>query len=270
MRFMRHTGVFMQQTQLYLFASGVLESQKHYFTLGRGKGEPFNVPVPFYLVRHAQGTVLLDTGNSEKICSHPREHWGDAVDAYYPRMKHSEYVVSQLATLGVRPEEITHILLSHMHLDHAGGIHSFPSARILVQKKEYAWAFDAENTQKNAYINDDLTQNKPEQWQQIEGELDLFGDGSVCAFPTPGHTPGHQSFLIRLPHEGARILTGDACYTTENLVDDIPPGLVWNAEASQKSMQNIRHLAETSKAEIIVGHDPEAWSHCKHAPDFYC
>lgn len=259
----------MTQTKLYLMSSGVLESEKQYFTSGRGQGQAFNVPVPFFYIEHAEGKVLLDTGNSVKVCDNPRAHWGSAVEAYYPRMRPSEYVVSQLAALGTAPEDVTHIVLSHLHLDHAGGIRSFPHARIIAQQSEYDWAFSPENTQKGAYIHDDLTGNRTGQWQCIDGALDLFGDGAVCAFPTPGHTPGHQSFLVRLASGRNFVLTSDACYTTENLEDDIPPGLVWDAALSRKSMQAIRQCARDNDATIIVGHDPQAWLACRHSPDFY-
>ncbi|WP_028535225.1 N-acyl homoserine lactonase family protein [Paludibacterium yongneupense] len=259
----------MSQTRLYFLSSGVLESEKHYFTLNRGQGEAFTVPVPFFFVEHDGARVLLDTGNSIKVCANPREHWGSAVDAYYPRMGPSDYVVNQLAALGCAPEAVTHIVLSHLHLDHAGGIKSFPGARLVVQQREYDWAFSEANTQHGAYIQADLTGIAARQWLCIDGEFDLFGDGSVCAFPTPGHTPGHQSFLIRLASGKRFVLTGDACYTTENLEEDIPPGLVWDAETSRASMQAIRRIARENGAEVIVGHDPVAWGAWRHAPAFY-
>lgn len=259
----------MSSTKIYLFSSGVLVSEKQYFTLGRGQGVPFNVPVPFYYLEHENGKkILFDTGNSLKVSHNPRAHWGDIIDIYYPKMQKSEYVTNQLARLGIGPEEITHIVLSHLHLDHAGGISSFPNAQIFVQKSEYDWAFSIKNTQKNAYITDDLIHNKPEQWQLIDGDFDLFGDGIICTFPTPGHTPGHQSGLIRLTG-GNLLLTCDACYTTENLRDSIPPGLVWDAELSKNSLRKIKEIAESNHATIFVGHDPDAWAKVKHSPEFY-
>ena len=259
----------MVKPKLYFFSAGILESQKQYFTLNRGIGEKFDVPVPFFLLDHPKGKVLLDTGNSLKICRNPREHWGNAVDAYYPNMLESQYVVNQLAGLGIMPEEISHIVLSHLHLDHAGGISSFPNAKLIVQKAEYEWAFNPDNTQIGAYIMDDLVHNSPEQWQLITGDFDLFGDGCLCTFPTFGHTPGHQSYLVRLASGLNFILTSDACYTSENLRDNVPPGLVWNAELSQASMAKIQDTARQNNAHIVVGHDPLAWLIYRKTPDYY-
>ena len=259
----------MPSTKMYLFSSGILESEKQFFTSGRGEGECFNVPVPFYYIAHQNGQrILFDTGNSIKVCHDPRAHWGDIVNIYYPRMQESEYATNQLASLGVLPEEITHIVLSHLHLDHAGAVSSFPNAKIYVQKSEYYWAFNINNTQKSAYIKEDLIHNRPEQWQLVEGELDLFGDGVICTFPTPGHTPGHQSGLIRLTG-GNLVLTSDACYTNENLRDNVLPGLLWDAALSLQSLKKIKNIARSNQATIFVGHDPDAWAKVKHSPDFY-
>jgi len=259
----------MSLIKLYFLSCGVLESEKHYFTLGRGQGEAFHVPVPFFYVDHPHGKVLLDTGNAQRVSVDPHAHWGAAAQAYFPRMRPADFAVNQLATLGVAPEAITHVVLSHLHLDHAGAIGAFPNARLIVQGAEYDWAFSAENTQKGAYIQADLAAPRAGQWQRIDGALDLFGDGSICAFPTPGHTPGHQSFLVRLASGERFVLAGDACYTTENLDEDIPPGLVWDEVASRASLNAIRLQARNEGARVIVGHDPDAWRACRLAPGFY-
>ncbi|MGR8998261.1 MAG: MBL fold metallo-hydrolase, partial [Gammaproteobacteria bacterium] len=91
--------------------------------MGRGIGQPFTVPVPFFLIEHPRGKVLFDTGNALAVAVDKVKHWGQAIiDAYDPIMTVDDYVVNQLQRIGIDADEITHVVLSHLHLDHAGGV----------------------------------------------------------------------------------------------------------------------------------------------------
>ncbi len=258
-------------TKLYFFECGTLKSQKHLFTLNKDVGKPFEVPVPFFLIQHNGKNILFDTGNALEVSQDAQKHWGDVISVYYPVMDEKQYVVNQLQELGIKPEEIDYVILSHLHLDHAGGVGCFPNAKYIVHKKEREWAFSLECTQKTAYITKDIDKNID--WLELENEFeeeyDLFDDGAVQIYPTFGHTPGHISVLVQLQNSKSMFLTSDSCYTEENLNDNIPPGLVWDSEASIKTMNLIRKLQDEKNVEIIAGHDPLAWKRFKKAPQYY-
>jgi glyoxylase-like metal-dependent hydrolase (beta-lactamase superfamily II) len=93
----------------------------------------------------------------------------------------------------------------------------------------------------------------------LDGEHDVFGDGTVVLFPTYGHTPGHQSLLVELPRTGPVILTGDACYWREHLEAERVPGVVWNPTLAMHSIKRLKTLARLLRARIFPGHDPEFW-----------
>lgn len=257
-------------TKLYFFECGKLKSQKHFFTLNKGIGKPFDVPVPFFLIQHNGKNILFDSGNALEAAINPKEHWGEATNAYYPQMEENEYVVNQLKNiLNIQPEEIDYLILSHLHLDHAGGVGAFPNATYVVHQKEFDWAFNPKCTQKSAYIMKDI--DKKIEWLKLNNEFsipyDLLGDGAVKIYLTAGHTPGHMSVQVNLKNSSV-FLTADSCYTEENLNDNVPPGLVWNEEESIKTLAFIKKMQAENNT-IVVGHDPEAWRSFKKAPEFY-
>ncbi|MFZ7102536.1 MAG: N-acyl homoserine lactonase family protein [Peptococcaceae bacterium] len=256
--------------KLYGFESGVLKSQKQYFTAGRGVGQPFNVPVPFFLIEHPGGYVLFDTGNALEVTQDKHKHWGDAVAAYDPVMTEEQWVVNAIKKIGVGPEDIKYVILSHLHLDHAGGVGHFPNAKYIVQREELHFAYVPDYYMKSAYIRADF--DKDVNWFILEGwqdhKFDVFGDGKLIIYFTPGHTPGHQSLLINLEKTGPVFLSADSCYTTENLNEDCLSGLVTLPRQAVQSVRTMRNLRDQG-VKIITGHDPEAWKEFKQAPAFY-
>ncbi|MFM8330579.1 MAG: N-acyl homoserine lactonase family protein [Candidatus Methylumidiphilus sp.] len=257
--------------KLYFFACGTLESQKHLFTAGRGIGQPFTVPVPFFLIDHPKGKVLFDTGNALPVATDPHGHWGNAAKAYYPNMAEGDYILNQLQAIGVNAEDIAYVILSHLHLDHAGGVGAFPNAQYIVQRAELHWAYVPDFYQKGAYIRADF--DRDVEWMILEGrdddDYDVFGDGTIRIWFTPGHTPGHQSILVKLPESGAFLLTGDSCYTEEILNEEVLPGLVWSPSEALRSIKRLRAARDNWGVKVVTGHDPVAWANFNKAPEYY-
>lgn len=257
--------------RLYMFEAGTLKSQKQFFTLNQGFGDFFEVPVPFCLIDHPRGKVLFDTGNALEVVNNKHEHWGGVVAAYDPVMTEEQWCVNAIKKVGCAPEEIKYVILSHLHLDHAGGVGHFPNARYVVQRDELHFAYVPDPYMKGAYIRKDF--DKDVDWMILEGwrddRFDLFGDGTIEIWFTPGHTPGHQSMLVNLQNSGPMFFAADSCYTQANLVEGVLPGLMWSAGETVKSVQRMRYLQETLGVQIITGHDPESWKSVKQAPEYY-
>ena len=255
----------------YLCEAGILKSFKQYFTFGVDIGKPFDVPVPFVFIDHPKGKVLFDTGNALETVNNKQEHWGAILAAYDVVMSKEQWCVNAVRALGYKPEDITHVILSHLHLDHAGGVGQFPNAQYIVQKAELHYAYVPDSFMRGAYIRKDF--DRPVNWFFLNGweddPFDLFGDGSIVTCFTPGHTPGHQSLMLSLPKSGKIFLTADACYTMENLEKNILPGLAWNFGECERTMQRIRHLRDETGATVLVSHDPAAWQTYKIFPLFY-
>jgi len=257
--------------QLYFFECGTLKCEKHLITMNRGIGEPFEIPVPFFLIKHPKANILFDLGNALPVAKNPEQHWGDVVNAYFPVMTEEQYVVNQLKNVGVKPEDIDYVVLSHLHLDHAGAVGEFPNATYIAQREELKWAYVHDFYQKGAYIRADF--DRDVKWLLLDGEADdgydILGDGTVTICFTPGHTPGHQSLVVRLENSGTFFLAADACYTEETLNEDVLPGLVWSPPHTVKSIQKMRYAQNTLGTTIITGHDPDTWPKYRLAPEFY-
>ena len=257
--------------KLYFFEGGTLKTQKQNITMGRGLLEPFEVPVPYFLVEHPEGYVLYDTGMALEVARDKHKHWGGVVAVYDPFMTEEQWVINQLQSVGVKPEDIKYVVLSHLHLDHAGGVGHFPNAMYFVQREELHFAYVPDFYMKGAYIRADF--DKEVNWYILEGwrddKFDIFGDGKLVIYFTPGHTPGHQALLVNLENDPPMFLTGDSCYTLENLNEDVLPGLVWSPTEATKNIRVMRYLQSQFGVNIVTGHDPTGWLEYKKSPEFY-
>jgi N-acyl homoserine lactone hydrolase len=247
--------------RLYALSCGSLEFDRSLFFPADAPGTPLIAPVESYLVVHPKGKLVFDTGISCDALADPAARLGKRVASLFAlRSRAGEDVVSQLGVLGLRPDDIQHVVNSHFHFDHCGCNASFPRARFLVQRAELAIA----RAERNRYNVKDW--DHPLDYQEIDGEHDVFGDGTVVVLPTPGHTAGHQSLWLR---EGDRslLLTGDACYTREHLEKTILPSNTFNAGQMTDSLNRMRGLRDRQGVELLYGHDAEQWRALPHAPN---
>ena len=218
------------------------------------------IPVPAYLVVHPKGTALFDTGLETALSSKDEATrnaaLGPAAGFALPIIEADEDVAGRLRAFGVDPDKIDYLINSHLHMDHCGGNAAIRNARLIIQKREWEAGGIPELVQENIYLSHqyDLGHDRLE----IDGEHDLFGDGSVVLVPTFGHTPGHQSLRVRLD-SGEVILTGDACYLRRTLEQLHLPSVVDDAEAMRAALLKLRTLRDAG-ARLIFGHDPEDWA----------
>jgi N-acyl homoserine lactone hydrolase len=210
-----------------------------------------------YLIHHRQGWLLWDTGVTDAIAAMP-----DGQAPADPRMTHwrrPKTLASQLEALGVKREDIRYVAISHTHPDHTGNVEQFPQAMLLVQKAEYEWPNPL-----------GVGRFKPEHpVTKLEGDHDVFGDGSLIIISTPGHTPGHQSLLVKLPNTGALVLSGDAVHFKSNWENRGVPSNNTDKDKTLASMQRIAEVLANEKAQLWINHDKAQRDSLKMAPEFY-
>jgi N-acyl homoserine lactone hydrolase len=210
-----------------------------------------------YLLKHAQGWLLWDTGVPDAIAAMPEGQ--KPADPKATHWYRSQTLVRQLEALGVQPADIRFIAVSHTHGDHIGNVELFPQAMLLVQKAEYDWP-GPNNTPRF---------NPAHPVMKLDGDQDVFGDGSVTILATPGHTPGHQSLLVKLPQTGTLVLSGDAVHFQANWDNRVVPSMNTDPEQTKASMERIAGILAQEKATLWINHDKAQRDRLKMAPEFY-
>jgi glyoxylase-like metal-dependent hydrolase (beta-lactamase superfamily II) len=228
-----------------------------------GEEGRIRVPVPSFLIDHPKGKVLFDSGMHPQTQSDPAARLGSITKVFDVEFRPGEEVASRLAALDVDAGRIRYLVNSHLHFDHTGGNATIPNARLVVQRREWAAGRDDDQIRRNFYDPKDY--DTGHDVLAVDGEHDLFGDGSVVCIPTYGHTPGHQSLRVELA-QGAVILTADACYLRHTLEELRLPSVVFDEERMLKSLRHLRALRDAG-ARIFYGHDPEFWRTVPQAPD---
>ena len=265
------TSKFNSDIKLYMFQTGTLKTKLKYIKMNQSN-QDFEIPVPWYLIKHPKGDVVIDGGNAIEVAINKHEHWGSVIDEYDPTMNKSENCVDQAKSVGTNILDVKYLIQTHLHLDHSGVIGRFPNAIHIVQRLEYDYAFNPDWFASPAYIRKDF--DKPNiKWKYLNDKktdfFDLYGDGSIKIIFTPGHSPGHQSILIKLPKSGNILLTIDAAYTVDHWENKCLPGLVTSSSQAGESVTKLRKIARENNALVVTGHDPYAWISFKKAPILY-
>jgi N-acyl homoserine lactone hydrolase len=224
--------------------------------------QPGSMADPCFLIHHPKGWLLWDTGFSDTFPSRP----GGAASTGTV-MYRSQPLISELKTLHLSPAEIAYVGFSHLHCDHSGNANLFLSSTWLLQRKELAFA-----TAKPTPFGVDpgtFSNYQKAKLHLLDGDYDVFGDGTVRILAAPGHTPGHQVLLVKLRQKGFVILSGDAFQLQQNRRERLVPAYNSSRAETLASMDRIEKLAKNLHATVIVQHSvedsallpafPEAW-----------
>ena len=263
---------------MYVFSSGPLTIAKSALQAGAPSTQ-VQVPVGFFVIKHPKGNFLFDTGNNDKIINDP-SYWGPMAQALQVVRTPDIAIDTQLKKIGLTPNDIKYVAVGHMHLDHGGNVCKFPNATLLVQKDEMKNAAWPEPGTAGPYIPGDVAclrngigealPNKGKM-DMLSGDLDVFGDKSVEIKRWPGHTPGSQMVVVRLPKTGTVVLTSDNVYFSENVTKNLLPdvSLAYLPTGILGAYEFIRMLQARENANFMTAHDldgPAAKAAKSHDP----
>ena len=248
--------------KLYVFDCGLLNLDSlEIFNLTEGESSVREMFVPCYLIEHENGRLLWDGGLPKAVAD---AEGPVAIDG--GTMVYKRWIVDQLADMDISPSDVTHVAYSHLHFDHAGAANYFVESNVVMQKKEWDSAFGGGSEFVDTTLFDGL---KGANISLIDGDYDVFGDGSVKLIYAPGHTPGHQVLLIALENTGQVLLSGDLYHTRANRSLRRAPTFNYDAEQTLKSMTKVEQLLSENGATLWIEHDKALADTLKMAPQYY-
>jgi glyoxylase-like metal-dependent hydrolase (beta-lactamase superfamily II) len=245
--------------RLYVLNCGTLiYNHPETYNLTRQEVKNTNMSVACYLVAHPRGALLFDTGLPDDALGRP---FNEAAMSGGPNPPSTAYFMlvtrtlkSQLTEIGFTPDKIAYLALSHFHGDHVGNLNDYVASTWLVQKTEY------DNPNYRALQNSTK--------RILQGDYDVFEDGTVVLKYTPGHTPGHQSLYVRLPKTGGIVLSGDLYhYPEERTLNRMPEREKTTGTAASRAA--LEAFMKEVKAELWIEHDISAYAKQRKSPEYY-
>jgi N-acyl homoserine lactone hydrolase len=202
-----------------------------------------------YVIRHGDKYMLWDTGLSDQIIGQP-------VDNAEQRMSLKRSVVDQLADIGVKPEQVGIVAISHFHADHTGQASHFPNAKLVIGQGDW----NALKTSAHPGLTD--PKEHLAHWLSGKGtvvpgggDVDIFHDGRVVMLSMPGHTPGHSALLVRLA-SGPVLLSGDQYHFTEAVKNRGVPSFNTDRADTLASHDRFDRIAANLRAKVVIQHEP--------------
>lgn len=257
------TGASVER--LYALDGGLATApDKSVYSPGHEEGEPVALSCNCYLIRRAGEWILWDTGIEDALFRRS----GGKVIAHGIRGIVSRPLVQQLHELGIGPGDIGTVILSHGHFDHIGNCALFPHATFYLQEVEHR-AMTGRDYRQYGYVPRLYAVLKDARIVLLPGDTDLFGDGSLRVFFTPGHTPGHCSLLVDLANTGPLLLAADVAHSAFNLDHRLVPTLNSDALQSRASMDRLEDVVRRYGATLWLNHDIEQNATIPHAPAFF-
>lgn len=266
----------MKSTRVCLLDGGSMAIDGHKIYWNRGPAGDIRFPVYSVLVEHENGLFLYDTGFDLEFMQR-------YVPQDQPIQSPDQTLPAQLAKLGYRPEDVTHVIDSHLHIDHCGGNHLFPRAKIVCHEKEYEQArnpelFEGLSYGAVAWFAPQLVQHRQEipagvdptlspDFELLSGDIE-FAPG-VWLLETLGHSAGHYSMLVELRGRRPMLFTGDAAMTPKNLEMMVVGGFHLDPVAGTRSLQRLKDLAAEHDAELFTSHSMPEFETWRKAPEWY-
>jgi glyoxylase-like metal-dependent hydrolase (beta-lactamase superfamily II) len=254
----------VRSVRLYVFDCGVLKrGEPTAYNLTRDQVGSTDFSDACYLVAHPRGTLLWDVGIIPDDQIKP-----GGVELPTPRGNNvaARTLRGQLKALGYTPAAITYLAISHGHADHIANANEYAGSTLLMQRAEWDSLFSEEAQKQPLFAT--YSALKTAKTMKLEGDHDVFGDGTVVLKSTPGHTPGHQSLFLKLAKTGPIVLTGDLYhYAAERTLGKIPNND--NRAQTEQSRRAIEELVKKTGAQLWIQHDILTNATLKKSPQYY-
>jgi N-acyl homoserine lactone hydrolase len=253
--------------KIWPLLTGTQRYEKTVSTRNLGTGLYIDAPILAYLIDTPNGRILYDVGCDYRKVVTPqlRTRFFEPMRPLFqpPAMTEEQRITSYLARLGWGPRDVDLVFLGHLHFDHAGGLSDLPGCEVHVHGDELA---AAQSTLDEGVFADEIAGAAG--WRVQTAEYQVAA--GVRSLNTPGHTAGHMSLMIELPHGAPVILCGDAADLEENLADEVAPGYCWQDDVglALKSIRKLKNLAREEGAQLWPNHDFAFFKRLPQFPQF--
>ncbi len=253
------------QIKLYAIDCGTLDvaDMDAFSDDGKLKGQQAQLVNPCFLIRHPRGDLLWDLGYQQDLAETKE---GVLFFQHFRKKMHSK-LIAQLSKIGMRPEDVEFISVSHHHDDHVGNANLFAGAHWIAQEAEYATMFSKES-QAEASTFDMYAKLATAKTSLFKTEFDVFGDNSVVIRWMPGHTEGSTVLRVQLDHAGTILLTGDLYTHADARVRNSIPSFDANKQAGLRSRAQFEQWAKEEKARVVIQHEKTHFDALPRYPDF--
>jgi len=252
------------QLRLYVLDCGhaTFKDMGGFSDTGEYDGVSGEIAAPCFLIRHPKGDLLWDAGLGDHY-NYPKEG-SDAAPGVHVTVPVT--LVAQLKSLDLTPKSIKFIAFSHLHWDHTGNANEFPDSTWIMNKSELAAALTLPPP--GGVLPETWSAYKSAKNETIEGDYDVFGDGTVMILRTPGHTPGHQVLKLKLQKSGTVILSGDLYHLRANRTFKRVPVYNVNRADTLASMSRVETIIKNTRGRLIVQHDPHEFQALPKPPAY--
>jgi 4-pyridoxolactonase len=259
----------MRETKIYILDGGEIAMKEYHLYWNKGGETAVSIPCYSVLIDHADGMFLFDSGFD-------LSHFEQNVAPGIAKQSSEQTIPGQLALLGLRPADVTHLVNSHYHIDHCGGNKHCLHATTICHACELEAARKPEPFEALAYSDTSFAPGlraAPEieiytpRFETLRGDQEIAK--GVFLFETPGHTAGHYSLMVRLAGRQPILFTADAAYTQKSIDLTAISSAHLDAVAATRSLERLKDLAESHDAEMFFGHDQQQFSKYRLAPNFY-
>ena len=251
-------------TKLYIFDCGSISlADVSAFGLTNEETPARDMFVPCYMVEHAGKRMLWDGGLPLAMVSSP-----EPIEISGMQMRYKTSLLEQLAQLDLTPDDFDYVAYSHFHFDHIGAANAFADIPLLIQATEAQAAFN-EHEKFDVFDLQQYAKVVDSPRITLNGDHDVFGDGVVTIVSTPGHTPGHQALMVKLPNTGTIVLSGDLYHFSETRSLRRVPVFNTDPEATFASMDKVEALLKRENGQLWIEHVKAQADTLQKAPAFY-
>ena len=243
---------------------------------GRPSGNPilnilldknWTEPLPIYafVIEHPEGLIVVDTGETARVSEPGYFPWWHPYYRYGLQewVQPEQEIGPQMHALGLDPDDVRWVLLTHLHTDHAGGLAHFPKAEHLVSRQEYVYAKGRRGLLRGYpsnrwpdWFSPTLIDMQAQPSGPFPNTYPLTSTGDVRFVPTPGHTPGHLSVVVTAP-QVTYFLAGDASYTQDLMLTGKADGVSMDRQSAQRTLERIQEFCRRTPTVYLPSHDPD-------------